>query len=128
MIKKELVELVQKIREWEVDAGESFYDYFAHDNVNFVSWAFWLIGKGFTEHGNAIITEYRKEENTTHYVGQEELFDIYPEYVGKNKYGDPKFIEKNYLKNLTLLAEFLLATPVYTERVMKFFEEQKSNA
>ncbi len=118
------IELVEKIRDWENDAGEGFYDYFAHDRVANISWAFWLIGKGFTDHGKAIVAEHNKEGNTNHYVGQDELYDIYPTYEGINEYGDPKYVEENYEKNLLLMAEFLLATPIYTERVMTWFEEQ----
>lgn len=118
-------ELVEKIYEWENHAGESFNDYFAHDNISNTSWAFWLIGKGFKEHGNAILEEHNKPGNDLHYVGQEELFEIYPIYVGKNEYGDPKWIEENEEKNFLLMAEFLLDTPIYTKRVMDWFEENK---
>lgn len=114
----EVKELVKKIRDWEMDAGESFYDYFAHDSINNVSWAFWLIGKGFKEHGNAILEEHIKEN----YVEQEELYNIYPEYVGDS---DHDWSEENYEKNLTIMVEFLLDTPIYTKRVMDWFEEQK---
>jgi len=116
-------ELVEKIRQWEVDAGESFNDYFAHDNISNISWAFWLIGKGFKEHGNAILAEHSKPGNDLHYVGQEELYDIYPTYVGQNEYGDPKWIEENYEKNVLIMAEFLLDTPIYTKRVLDWFEK-----
>jgi hypothetical protein len=118
-------ELFEKIRDWEFDAGEGFYDYFAHDNVSNVSWAFWLIGKGFIEHGNAILEEHDKEGNTTNYVGQEELYEVYPIYQGVNQYGDPKYVEENHEKNLMLMAEFLLATNIYTKRVMDWFKENE---
>lgn len=113
------LELVEKIRDWEMDAGEGFYDYFAHDRVSNVSWAFWLIGKGFNEHGIAILEEHNKEGNTTNYVGQEELYEIYPTYNGE------KWSEENHEKNLLLMAEFLLATPIYTKRLTDWFEETK---
>lgn len=40
--------LKDRIIAWEHDAGESFTDYFMHDNVADRSWAFWLLGKGYT--------------------------------------------------------------------------------
>jgi hypothetical protein len=119
----EIKDFVEKIRNWEHEHGESFYDYFAHDRISNVSWAFWLIGKGYKEHGNAILEEHNKEGNTTHYVGQEELYNIYPEYVGRNQYGDPDFSDENYEKNLAIMAEFLVDTPIYTKRVMDWFKQ-----
>ncbi len=110
-------ELVDKIREWEVDAGESFNDYFTHDNVYNISWAFWLIGKGFVEHGNAIVEEHNKEGNTTHYVGQEELYEVHPEHEDEN------WSEENYLKNVALVAEFLLATSIYRKRLKEWADD-----
>lgn len=116
-------ELKDKIREWEYEAGESFNDYFSHDRVYNISWAFWLIGKGFIEHGNSIIEEHNKPGNDSHYVGQEELYQIYPEYVGLNEYGDPKWMEDNYEKNVLLMAEFLLATSTYRKRLKEWADD-----
>jgi hypothetical protein len=113
-------ELVEKIRNWESEAGESFTDYFMHDHVKTLSWAFWLLGKGYTEHALVIIRGLEKGET---YFDQEELFEIYPEYEGLNGYGDPKYSNENYEKNVAVWAEFLVATDVYQKRVNKFFEE-----
>jgi len=111
-------ELVDKIGEWEINAGESFNDCFMHDNVKDGSWAFWLIGKGFTEHGNKIILDIIKDKSC---IDQETLYEIYPEYVDDN--GQEQYNEENYLKNIALAAEFLLATPYYTEIVLKFLRK-----
>jgi hypothetical protein len=119
-------ELRDKILDWTYHAGEDFFDYFAHDQVNNTSWAFWLLGKGFSEHANKIIELHVKDKG---YVGQEELYQIYPEYIAlkePDQYGnETQFSDENYHKNIELMAEFLLATPHYTTKVNKWFEEQK---
>ena len=109
-------ELKEKILEWESEIAESFVDYFAHDAVHPPSFAFWLIGKGYSEHGNYIISEYLASE--THYVEQD-MFEVYPQYIGED------FSQENFEKNIELLAEFLSATPFYTEKTLQFFEENK---
>lgn len=116
MIKEELVE---KIRDWECEAGESFTDYFMHDRVKTLSWAFWLLGKGYTEHALVIIRGLEAGET---YFDQEELFHIYPEYEGVNEHGDPQYCDENYDKNVEIWAEFLVATDAYQKRVQEFFE------
>lgn len=113
--------LIKIIKDWEVDAGESFKDYFLHDNVKALSWSFWLLGKGFAEHALQLINKIEKGET---YFDQEELFDIYPEYVGENKHGDPKWSEENYNKNIEIWAEFLIATNSYQKRVISFFKDK----
>lgn len=47
--------MAARIRKWEMRAGESFTDYYMHDKVKNVSWAFWLLGKGFNERANELI-------------------------------------------------------------------------
>ncbi len=111
-------ELVERIKNWEVEAGESFKDYFMHDMVKALSWSFWLLGKGFTEHALVIIRGIEKGKT---YFDQEDLFDIYPEYEGVGD--DPHWSQENYNKNVEIWAEFLVATDSYQERVNNFFEE-----
>lgn len=111
-------ELTEKISAWENSAGESFFDYFAHDRVKNTSWAFWLLGKGFKERGNQIIEIDQKDNG---YVDQEILYEIYP--VNDEAISiDQAYINND--KNIELMAEFLLDTPVYTKRVMEWFEKQ----
>lgn len=112
-------ELVKRIQEWEGDHGESFTDYFMHDSVKALSWSFWLLGKGFTEHALNII---RGIENGKTYFDQEELFSIYPEYEYSEE-GNSSWSEENYDKNVEIWAEFLVATDSYQERVNRFFKE-----
>jgi hypothetical protein len=108
-------ELIEKIRDWECEAGESFTDYFMHDRVKTLSWAFWILGKGYTEHALVIIRGLEKGET---YFDQEELFDIYPQYVGDD---GQEWSNDNYDKNVAIWAEFLVATDSYQDRVANFF-------
>ena len=111
-------ELCEKIRDWEMDAGESFTDYYMHDNVKDISWAFWLLGKGFTEHANIIIDEILAGETC---IDQETLYGVYPDYEGE------KWVEESYDKNALLWAEFLVATPYYLNSVLEFLKSEEND-
>lgn len=124
MTKEKLIEEIQK---WEEDAGESFTDYFMHDSVADNSWAFWLLGKGFTERANIIIDQLLKKQIC---LDQSLLYDIHLADVcdleSAYPYGDYEtkgWTEENYLKDVELWAEFLTATPYYLDKVTKFFEK-----
>jgi len=104
-------QLATKILKWENDSGESFTDYFMHDHVKNVSWAFWLLGKGFHEFALVIIRELEKGEK---YIDQETLYEIHSEETDSYE---------NHEKNVLIWAEFLVATDSYVERVTKFFEQ-----
>ena len=112
-------ELIEKINNWVENAGESFTDYFMHDNVKDTSWAFWLLGKGYTEHANKIINEILAGETC---IDQEILYEIFPEYVGGETIS---WSRDNYDKNLVLWAEFLVATPYYLNKVTEFLTEKQ---
>ena len=114
-------EMFDQIIAWEHDAGEGFTDYFMHDNVRDVSWAFWLLGKGFVERANEILNQYAVAK---YCLDQELLYDIYPSYVEdeKDSHGY-SWNEENYHKNVRLWAEFLVSTDIYLERVTTFFKE-----
>lgn len=109
-------ELVIKINKWEQEAGESFTDYFMHDRVKTLSWAFWLLGKGHKKTALTIIGGLEKGET---YFDQETLFEIHPTYKGQ------KWIEGNHQKNIEIWAEFLVATKSYVERVTEFFNNKE---
>lgn len=111
----EIQHLAEKIRDWENDAGESFTDYFMHDNVYAVSWAFWLAGKGYTDKANEIIGEV---ESGNKCIDQEVLFDIVD---NKN------FTDEVHFKNILIWSDFLLATETYVKRVSEFFKEQEED-
>lgn len=109
----EVKELTQKLIDWEINAGESFMDYFLHDNVKASSWGFWLLGKGYIDFGNNIISKFIKDE----YLEQEELFDVFGADIDDDS--------DKWNKNFELWAEFLLATPTYTERVYDFLKDDE---
>lgn len=118
--------LKDRITAWEYNAGESFTDYFMHDNVADRSWAFWLLGKGYTVRANEIIEEIVRQQESKAYIclDQELLYDIHGEYTWDEESKTHNWSQENYDKNVMLWAEFLLATPLYTNRVEEFFKEQ----
>lgn len=104
-------QLTETIKDWELDFGESFPDYFMHDNVNDQSWAFFLLGKGYVERANQIIDEILKGNKC---IDQELLYEVYPM---------DNWTEEQHSKNVSLWAEFLVSVPYYMEKVTKFLEE-----
>lgn len=100
---------IDEIHNWEAEAGEDFTDRFMHDNVKDLSWAFWVLGKGFTEHALNIIKEIEAGETC---IDQDVLYTIYPDW-------------EDHDKNVEIWAEFLSATPSYITRTLKFFTEQQ---
>ena len=117
----QIKELKDRIIAWEHKAGESFTDYFMHDGVADRSWAFWLLGKGFTSKANEIIELIVKgdtciDQETLYYIHQVDFWD---EETRHNIWN-----QENYEKNLEIWAEFLLATALYTQRVQEFFNEE----
>lgn len=113
-------ELFDKINAWVENAGESFTDYFMHDNVKDNSWAFWLLGKGYTEHANIIIVEILGGNNC---IDQEVLYEVFPEYLDDE---GSVWSRENYEKNVMLWAEFLLSTPYYSDKVNKFLNKNEN--
>lgn len=109
-------QLIEKINEWSVDMGESFYDYFCHTSIKDNSWAFFLLGKGYKEQANRII-QLILEGDTC--IDLEILYDVYPEYDNEGKW-----IEGNYEKNIDIMAEFLVSSDYYREKVTKWFNDK----
>lgn len=126
MCTEQIKELAKKIIDWENDAGESFTDYFMHDNVADRSWAFWLLGKGYTSRANEIIEEIVKQQNSKVHIclDQELLYDIHDQEPWDEVSKTHNWNQKNYDKNVMLWSEFLLATSLYTQRVQDFFKEE----
>lgn len=108
-------ELVDKIFDWEAEAGESFYDYYAHDRIEYLSWADFLELKGYKERADEIRQEYHKD--SMNYVDQETLFHIYSE--------SGELWRKNTEKNLNLLAEYLCSNEQRLAKVLKWFEQEE---
>jgi len=109
-------QLYDKITEWEGEVGESFNDYFSHDSIRDSSWAFWLLGKGFNDQANIIISEILAGNKC---IDQSILYEVYPDDDENDK-----FIEENYAKNLMLISEFLVSTPYYLEMVTEWFDNK----
>lgn len=126
MCTEQIKKLAKKINEWEHDAGESFTDYFMHDNVADRSWAFWLLGKGYTSRANEIIEEIIKQQNSKVHIclDQELLYDIHDQDPWDEVSKTHNWNQENYDKNVMLWSEFLLATSLYTQRVQDFFKEE----
>lgn len=110
-------EMSERIRNWEVNSGESFTDYFMHDNVNQVAWSFFLLGKGFNTHANILIDKIGKE-GTNCYIDQEDLFDIHGAESGV-------WDERLYDMNVAVWSEFLVSSNVYYDKVMEFFNDNQ---
>lgn len=110
----EIQRLVDKIIEWEHEAGEGFTDYFMHDLINDVEWAIWLKTKGFEERAYEILEE--TESSTFGVIDQQFLFNIHDE-------GQESYWKDDYRKDVELWAEFILRSEKYVEKVNNFFEE-----
>lgn len=104
-------ELAVQIRDWEIRAGESFTDYYMDDRVKPVSWAFWLLGKGYTEKANYLIDAITVKES----LDQTELFHI--NYSDEIEWGPGQegwsAAEVIYESDFLIWAEFLCASDRY---------------
>lgn len=131
-------ELADRISDWEMDHGESFTDYFMHDNIDDKEWGEWLITKGFKERGEAIIEVYDAHAAANEFCCQDQAFlyqvHQFPNYEvsmgwkGIIEYGviwDCDFeTDENMDKEFLLWAEFLLSAPKYTEAVEEFLNDE----
>lgn len=118
MIERTVDAMVVAIREWELEAGEGFTDYFL-DNWAVGSWAYWLLGKGHTEWANLIINMNEEKQ----YVDQEVKFEWFDDYTYDEDGSNPVWHEELYLKNVRVWAEFLVESDQYFRRVNEFFDE-----
>jgi hypothetical protein len=112
MVERNVDAMIEAIRNWELEAGEGFTDYFL-DNWAFGSWAYWLLGKGHTEWANTLINANEMEK----YIDQDAKFMWFDDYV------NGEWSEELYLKNVRVWAEFLVESDQYFRRVNKFFDE-----
>lgn len=110
--------LAAKIRSWELDAGESFTDYYMHDRVKNVSWAFWLLGKGFSERANTLIDLIQSGQQ---YIDQELLYELYDQDITE---GESSWDEEVHKKNILVWAEFLIASDRYWKDIAGWFADQ----
>lgn len=110
-------EAVTSIIDWEIQAGESFVDYFMHDNIDDGAWAYWLLARGYVKHANNIIMELLAGEKN---LDQEVLYHVYDENDE-----DPHVGGQNMVKNINLMAEFLVETPSYLVALNKFLNNNQ---
>jgi hypothetical protein len=97
------------IRNWEIEAGEDFCDYF-ESNINEVNFIFWCLGKGYLTEEQVNIWNRRKLSTSfTEILCSEEEFSVIQED------GD-----EEYDKAYRILAEFLSSTDEYQKRVDEF--------
>ena len=73
----EIKAYAKRIENFELEAGESFTDYFMDDEVFYTSFAFWLLGKGFQERANHQINEINRRGGPRNFSDQELMFDVH---------------------------------------------------
>ncbi len=111
--------IFDQIIEWETKAGESFNDYFSHDSINDVSWAMWLLGKGYKEHATKIIVEINAGNRC---IDQNVLYELKP----VSEYADDltrEEVNDNFTYNMKIMAEFLAATDTYRTKFNNFIKD-----
>lgn len=113
MLTKDAATLAKRIREWELNVGESFTDYYMDDRVKEVSWAFWLLGKGYKERANVLIDMITNRES----IDQQLKFEVHLTSGDWN--------EEFYLKDIALWAEFLTASDRYFKDISEWFEDNQ---
>jgi hypothetical protein len=114
---KSVEDAVTRIIDWEIEAGETFMDYFMHDTVDDGAWAYWLLSRGHVKHANNILMEILSGEKC---IAQDVLYEVYDEREGDNGYS-----EENIVKNIELMAEFLVADSKYLEKLNQFLENKE---
>lgn len=108
-------QMYQDIRNWEMDAGESFLDYFS-SRLNVANLLFWAMGKGYIDEDG--FKEW--ERNDDSYISSDDIiFGIYPFSIIKLEDGD-SWNEDGYERAMKVLAEFLASSKTYQKRVDNF--------
>lgn len=114
---KTVDDAVTRIIEWEIDAGEIFADKFMLPNIDNGAWAYWLLARGYVKHANEIIMDLLAGEKD---LPTPVLYEVYDE---TNE--EPHICEENIIKNFELIAEFLVETPQYLEKLNNFLENKE---
>ena len=108
-------EIFKAICEYMDYAGEDFCEHFADDYINVECWAFFLLGKGYTDFAKGIISvtkDYVWSKDKYIYVGKR--YEVYKER------NSGTFIQENQDKNIMLMAEFISLVPHYLEIFKQF--------
>ena len=112
--------LAKQIRAWEMRAGESFTDYYMDGHVKPVSWAFWLLGAGYTEKANFLIDVITKDGGTS--LDQTEMFHIH--YNDEVSWTDWDAGNAIYEKDFLIWAQFLVASDRYWKDIDEWLTEE----
>jgi hypothetical protein len=105
-------QMYKDIRAWEMDAGESFLDYF-DGSLNEANLLFWAMGKGYI--GEEGFKVYEEEDVVS---GDDIVYGCYPYSIVKE--GENGWKEEEYEKAMRILAEFLASSKTYQIRVDEF--------
>ena len=108
-------EIFRQICDWQMDAGESFTDYF-DSSINVPNFMFWCLGKGW--------------------ITQEQFHAWEDEMKGKGRFDEPSSMdvieggelysisnEDNWEKGYMALAHFMSESKTYQRRLKKFLDE-----
>jgi hypothetical protein len=115
-------EVYESICDWIEGMGECFFDYFCHDNIHNGSWAFYLLGRGFTDHGNTIIEEILASDG---YVDQDVLYEIKDPY-DMNVSIEQRNAHEEY--NLKIMSEFIASNRYYTDKFNEFIKKHNGDS
>lgn len=105
-------QMFEDIRNWEMDAGEDFCDYFG-SYVNEFNLLFWAWGKGYITEEQLQAYEKNRHASLSDIVYGDETYSI----VKESEYAE---YDEGYEKAYKILAEFLTSTNTYQERVEEF--------
>lgn len=103
-----------RIREWEIDAGESFADYF-ESNVNISNFMFWCLGRGYLDVIKFQLWEDAKSDN-----------DCFADFLTVVIDGGEEYslvIDTEWEKGEMILAEFISESITYTHRFNQFMSD-----
>jgi hypothetical protein len=116
-------ELANRIRNWEIDIGESFCDYFT--NINAPSFMFWCLGRGYLTKEKFNMWE---ESFSTNKHGKADDFNCFL----YNEHNDPDaqfavvisedWNEHSSFVAFRIFAEFCLGSTIYMKRLEDFFK------
>lgn len=126
MLKTLTKELVyEKIREFEMDAGEDFFDQSCM-TIGALTYMTWCLGKGYisSKQYNSWAKAYNSDE-------LEAIDENYYIYNSQGGFGSSfavvvsdDYNEEDYKKALLIFGEFVCEIEVYTERFYKFLDEE----
>ena len=90
----------QLLRDWEMDAGESFTDYFLHSQDNLFKFGQWLIKNGHPERGAEIVKHCEESR-----FEDQDMFHVH--YDQEMSWGDWDAADAIYTKDFHLWAAFI---------------------